>query len=159
MFLIEVLFEQAPAQVPPVQIIQHVNHGPSESTPEPKSPTTTQQAKTEVPPAQQSVSAAQEQPGDQENVEEVPDDELGDGQAQEEQFPPDILPIKKYYLIGQLKELKTQLSEYSLQNDELDTVLKFADNLSYSSLLNVGTALTDVIAQQIARLSDGKNSD
>ena len=69
------------------------------------------------------------------------------------------MPIKKYYLISKLKELKNQLIEYSLQNDELDILLKFADNLSYSSLLNVGLIITDVIGQQLARLKDGKNTN
>lgn len=104
----------------------------------------------QVPPAVPVQSApTQQQP--------VPGEELS--QTQDVGFPPDLLPIKKYYVIGKLKELKNQLNEYSLQNDELDTILKFSDNLSYSSLLSMSLVLTDAIAEQIARLTDGKNKD
>jgi len=140
MFLVEVLFEQqtqTPSQVPPVQIVQHVNQ------PETKQPEPTSQQDQDVP---------QEQPEQQ-----LSGDELDAVQAQEMGIAPDLMPIKKYYLINRLKELKTQLGEYSIQNDELNIVLKFADNLSYSSLLSIGMILIDFIEQQLARLTDGKN--
>ncbi len=162
MLLVEVLFEQTPSQVPPVQIIQHVTHTPKE--PDSKSVEPKQQeqpaSQAQAVPQEQQIPQGQETGDEETTGEEIPEDGLGDGgQMQEEGISPDLLPIKKYYLISKLKELKNQLIEYSLQNDELDILLKFADNLSYSSLLNVGLIITDVIGQQLARLKDGKNTN
>lgn len=160
MLLVEVLFEQTPSQVPPVQIIQHVTHTPKE--PDSKAAPKQQEQPTQEQPVspEQQIPQGQETGDEETTGEEIPEDGLGDGsQMQEEGIPPDLLPIKKYYLISKLKELKNQLIEYSLQNDELDILLKFADNLSYSSLLNVGLIITDVIGQQLARLKDGKNTN
>lgn len=144
MLLVEVLFEQTPPQVPPTQ---------NPLSKEPEEP-----PKQQVQPVQ--VSQKEQSLQNQETGEEVPEDGVDGGvQMQEEGISPDLLPIKKYYLISKLKELKNQLMEYSLQNDELDILLKFADNLSYSSLINVGLVITDVIGQQLARLKDAKNSN
>ena len=143
MFLCEILTEQQQAlpkapKPPP----QHI-HVPVQQPAPPKE---------KKEPAQQvePVQAAPEQtPYD---VGDEYDPEL-DG-AVEEVLPfQEILPMKRYYLIGRLRELKSRLDQNNIQNEDFDIIVKFTNNLSYGSLVSLASGIIPVVEEQLARLT------
>ena len=76
------------------------------------------------------------------------------GEMVAEQPPPfrEILPLKKYYLIQRLKNLKSRLDEFNIKNEDLEIVLKFMNNISYNSLVSLSINILPVIEEQLARL-------
>ena len=115
MFLCEILTEQqqAPPQVvktPPQHVHVHVQ--------QPAPPKQEVQA-----PVQQAQSAPVQQASPDGGDEYDP--ELDDGEV-EEQLPfQEILPLKRYYLIGKLRELKSRMDQNNLQNEDFDIIMKF----------------------------------
>ena len=146
MFLCEILTEQqqapaVPPKPPPQHIHVHVQQpAPPKEKKEPQQDQTAQQ--------NQPQQAVPDQQNDQ-NGEYDP--ELDDEMAQEDPFQ-EILPMKRYYLIGRLKELKTQLDANNIQNDDFDIILKFMNSLSYNSLVSLASGIVPVVEDQIARL-------
>lgn len=132
MFLCEILTEQqqVPPQLPVGQVQQIV---PNQQV---------------VIPQQQIASQ-----GDMDYDEYDPELDSGENQVVEE-VPPfqEILPLKRYYLIQKLKDLKIRLEQNNLTNEDFDIILRFMNNLSYSSLLSLSSGIIPVIEEQIARL-------
>ena len=160
MFLVETIFEQQPPQV--IQASQ------VEQQPVPVDQNG-QPIQQEIPVDQngQPIQAAPEDQG----VELSPDDydedldaedtgEVGpDGQpVQQPAFPQELLPIKRYYLLEKIRLLKTRLDDHNIQNDDLDTILKFSNQLSYNSLTSLMASLLPVIEEQIVRLNNASQT-
>jgi hypothetical protein len=93
----------------------------------------------------------------------IPKDDLGsdeydpelDGEEQVvEEIPPfqEILPMKRYYLIQKLNNLKTRMDQNNIVNEDFDIIVKFVNNISYNSLVSLSSAIIPVIEDQIARL-------
>jgi len=106
---------------------------------------------------QQQVVPVQQQnipQDDMEYDEYDPDLDAEDEQVVQE-VPPfqEILPIKRYYLIQRLNDLKARLDHYDIQNDDFEIIIKFMNNLSYNSLLSLSSGIIPVIEDQIARLT------
>lgn len=72
-----------------------------------------------------------------------------------DEVPPfqEILPIKRYYLIERLRELKSKLGQNNIQNEDLNIIVKFANNLSYGSLVSLASGIIPVVEEQLARLT------
>lgn len=82
------------------------------------------------------------------------DDLNGDGviddmDSQESQEPQEYASIKKYYLVEKLYDLKNILTQYNINNNELNTLLLFSNDISYPVLLSIATSLADIIKKQI----------
>ncbi len=149
MFLCEILMEQQQAPAPPPKVpAQHVHvhvqqpSAPKEKKePEPKQPVQVQQQV----PVQAPVQA--DQYGDEYDpeldAEEIPE------------APPfqEILPMKRYYLIGRLRELKSRLDQNNIQNTDFNIIMRFINNLSYSSLVSLTGGIIPVVEDQLARLT------
>lgn len=88
----------------------------------------------------------------QSEVEDEYDPEL-DGSVEEVAPFQEILPMKRYYLIGKLKELKSRLDQNNIQNTDFDIILKFTNSLSYSSLLSLTSGIIPVVEEQLTRLT------
>ena len=142
MFLCEILTEQQ--QAPPQATLARTNVPAEIQVP--------QQVQTQVAyPAQ--VDPNQQDYGDMEYDPEL-DGEDESGGMVAEQPPPfrEILPLKKYYLIQRLKNLKSRLDEFNIKNEDLEIVLKFMNNISYNSLVSLSINILPVIEEQLARL-------
>lgn len=145
MFLCEILTEQQ--QAPPQATLARTN------VPAP--------AVVQAPPQQvqaQVAYPAQADPNQQEYGDMEYDPEL-DGEDESggmvaEQPPPfrEILPLKKYYLIQRLKNLKARLGEFNIKNEDLEIILKFMNNVSYNSLVSLSINILPGIEEQLARL-------
>ena len=145
MFLCEILTEQQQAlpqapKAPPQHVHVHVQ--------QPAPP------KEKKEPAQQQV----QQPVQQAAPDEY-DPEL-DGMDMQG-VPPfqEILPMKRYYLIGRLNELKSQLDQNNIQNTDFDIIMKFINNLSYNSLVSLSSGIIPVVEDQLARLMKNVQSE
>ena len=156
MFLCEILTEQQQAPpkttAPPAQNVHvHVHQPPApkeKAAPKPKVEAQPEQVPQEVVP----VQADEQDPNSYDGSEEY-DPEL-DGQEEIQVDPnQEILPLKRYYLIGRLKELKSLLDERDIQNDDFDIVIKFMNNLSYNSLVSLANNIIPVVEDQLARLT------
>jgi len=86
------------------------------------------------------------------------DDTAAENENEEDQsvLPPDLAPLKRYYLITRLKELNNKLEDYNIKNNDLDIIVKFSNNLSYNSLLLLSTNIIQSIEDEIARFTNGK---
>ena len=144
MFLCEILTEQQQAPAPPPKLpAQHV-HVHVQPPPAPK-----KEPEPKQPPQQQVVQAPvqADQYGNEYDpemdAEEVPE------------VPPfqEILPMKRYYLIGRLKELKSRLDQNNIQNEDFDIIMRFINNLSYNSLISLASGIIPVVEDQLARLT------
>ncbi len=87
---------------------------------------------------------------DQSKSEDEYDEDLDD--VQEAPAFQEILPIKKYYLINRLKELKSRLDQHNIQNEDFNIITKFLNNFSYNSLLSLANGIIPVVEDQLARL-------
>jgi len=169
MFLCEILTEQQQAPPEGVVVKAHVRNAPLKaSEKEAIMQAQAQQAQEQqaidpnnpqaVDPNQQQAIPQQIDPNQQEYVDMDYDPELdgedGDGSEMVAQAPPfqEILPLKRYYLIEKLKNLKFRLDENNIKNEDLDTILKFVNSMSYSSLVSLSINLLPVIEEQLARL-------
>ena len=102
-----------------------------------------------------------ENSGDEEYDGEGDDLEDGEDEGENEEYngeyiqqeAPEIEPLKKYYLIQKITELRLQLQEHNIRNKDLDNVLKFVDNLSYNTLLSLVNAVLPDIEELLARLA------
>jgi len=82
-----------------------------------------------------------------------PELDAGEGEAVQE-VPPfqEILPMKKYYLVQRLRNLKSTLDQNDIQNQDFDIIMKFVNNVSYDSLVSLSNGIIPVIEDQLARL-------
>lgn len=153
MFLCEILTEQQQAlpkvlKAPPQHVHVHVQQPPAPK--EKKEP----EQKQLVQQVQQPVPAQQpDEYGDEY------DPELDGMEMQEAQPFQEILPMKRYYLIGRLKELKSQLDQSNIQNLDFDIIMKFINNLSYNSLVSLSSGIIPVVEDQLARLTKNVQSE
>lgn len=150
MFFVEVLFEQ---QAPPQKTSQESSQNDQLKAPK---------VNKNEPSDDSQYDAQQNQ--DQENYsDDLEDEDLEsteeEPQATENFLPSDLAPIKRYYLIQKLKELSTTLSNYNIKNDDLELVLKFVNDLSYPSLMILGSGVIQTIEDQLARLSNGQGTE
>lgn len=149
MFLCEILMEQqqAPAPLPkaPAQHV-HVHVQPptpkEKKEPEQKQPVEQPQ---QVQPQQAPVQARQY--GDEYDP-ELDAEDLPEAPPFQE-----ILPMKRYYLIGRLRELKSRLDQSNIQNTDFDIIMRFINNLSYNSLVSLTGGIIPVVEDQLARLT------
>ena len=59
----------------------------------------------------------------------------------------ELTPIKRYYLINKLVNLKNKLNQMNQYDDNLDLVLQFVDSISYPTLVK----LTKVLVKDITK--------
>ena len=71
--------------------------------------------------------------------------------------PVEFLPLKKYLLLQRAYDIKSKLDVRSLYSDELETVLKFANELSYDTLSRLLTGVLDHILIHLQSLSKSKD--
>ena len=76
------------------------------------------------------------------NPEEIPAEES-----------PEMEPLKKFYLVQKLQDLKSRLLQNGITNDDLETVLKFGESFSYAVLLNLANALLKSVESDIKSYS------
>lgn len=143
MFLCEILTEQQQAlpkapKPPPQHIHVHVQ--------QPAPPKEKKEPVQQVEPVQ---AAPEQNPYD---AGDEYDPEL-DGVVDEVLPFQEILPMKRYYLIGRLRELKSRLDQNNIQNEDFDIIVKFTNNLSYGSLVSLASGIIPVVEEQLARLT------
>jgi hypothetical protein len=142
MFFTEILFEQqTPQQAPPKK----------DSLVAPK-------ANKNEPSQDDQYSSQQNEDNTDYDEEDMEDEEgMGEQTPQEPQnfLPPDLAPIKRYYLIQRMKDLSNILDNFNIKNEDLELVLKFSNDLSYESLMLLGTGVIQTTEQQLARLTNG----
>jgi hypothetical protein len=150
MFLCEILTEQQAPPPTPKLPAQHVHvHVQQPSPPKEKKEPVQQEQPQPVVPVQQadySDSGEYDPELDGEDVQEVPPFQ-------------EILPMKRYYLMGRLKELKSLLDQNNIQNTDFDIIMKFINNLSYDSLLSLSGGIIPVVEDQLARLTTNVQSE
>lgn len=111
----------------------------------------------EIPPNDQQEQLPLDQPPQQDEImpgqDKVATDQVPAGMGGEnsapvaqqggdiEDDPPEMTPLKKYYLIEKLYILKNKLNQFNLNNDDLDRVLKFANSFSYETLISLSEKL------------------
>jgi len=154
MFLCEILTEQQQAlpsapkvlKAPAQHVHVHVEQPAPPKPPKEKPPGPVQQGQ----PVPQAPAQADPNAG---GYSDEYDPEL-DGEIIQE-VPPfqEILPMKRYYLIGRLKDLKSRLDQSNIQNEDFDIIMKFINNLSYDSLLSLSSGIIPVVEDQLARLT------
>lgn len=144
MFLVETIFATFEQQQPP-QVVQ----------------VSQQQGQQQPSPEQGVQNIPQEQipPEDQYYDPDLDDEEMRaeDGQVAIDQSPAtsqELLPIRRYYLLEKIRLLKSRLKDYNVQNDDLDVIIKFSNQLSYNSLVSLVVSLLPVIEEQIVRLNN-----
>lgn len=154
MFLCEILTEQQqapapPPKLPPQHVHVHVQSPAPKEKADPK-PDSAPQQQAPIQAAPQQAQPQQGQPQQQDGDEYDPelDDEM-------QEAPPfqEILPMKRYYLIGRLKEFKNRLDQNNIQNDDLDIIMKFINSLSYNSIVSLSSGIIPVVEDQLARLT------
>ena len=59
----------------------------------------------------------------------------------------EITPIKRYYLISKLINLKNKLNQLNLYDENLNLILKFSNSISFSTLVK----LTNVLIKDIEK--------
>ena len=62
---------------------------------------------------------------------------------------PEMEPLKKFYLVQRLQDLKIKLLQSGITNDDLETVLKFGESFSYNVLLNLSNSLLKSVDKEI----------
>jgi hypothetical protein len=88
----------------------------------------------------------------------------GDGNPDGESFQqqqtesPEIEPIKKFYLIQKITDLRAKLQEQNIRNQDLDNILKFTDNLSYMTLLGLTNAILPDLEETLTRLNSNEKT-
>ena len=141
------LLEQSPGEIeelPPEQIPQ------DQQQPPPQEEMPPEQQGGEVPPGQDA-----EMPGG------VPSTPVAQQGGEIEDDPPEMTPLKKYYLIEKLYILKNKLNQFNLNNDDLDRVLKFVNSFSYETLVSLSEKLaknTESILRE-EKLNRGKKKN
>lgn len=90
----------------------------------------------------------------QNDIEFDPELDSESGGEEADQSPPfqDILPLKKYYLMQKLKDLKSRLDEFNIKNTDFEIISKFMNDISYNSLLSLSINILPVVEEQLARL-------
>lgn len=68
----------------------------------------------------------------------------------------EITPLKKYYLSQRLIEIKNRLYKYGIQQNDLDFILRFQNELSYDVLLILSDSIISNIEQKIAEIQNEK---
>lgn len=147
MFLVETIFATFEQQQPP-QVVQ-VSQQQGQQQPSPE------QGEQVV----QNIPQEQIPPEDQYYDPDLDDEEMSgeDGQVAIDQSPAtsqELLPIRRYYLLEKIRLLKSRLKDYNVQNDDLDVIIKFSNQLSYNSLVSLVVSLLPVIEEQIVRLNN-----
>jgi len=148
MFLCEILTEQR--QAPPalkspnqnVHVHVHQPAAPKEKAPKPEP---VQQVPVQAQPEQQGPDAGY--------GEDEYDPEMDGGDMPAPDPFQELLPLKRYYLVLRLKDLKSQLDDGNIKNPDFDIVIKFINNLSYNSLVMLSNSIIPVVEEQIARLN------
>lgn len=121
----QIIFEQ-PQEVPPDQMPQ--DQGPEQQSEMPPGEMQQEPGGGEMPPGEMPPPGGPQTPVAAQGG-EIEDD------------PPEMTPLKKYYLIEKLYILKNKLNQFSLNNDDLDRVLKFANSFSYETLVSLSEKL------------------
>jgi len=111
MFLCEILTEQQ--QAPPQAVVNKVSNERIPQTQQVQLPT--------AYPAQQ--NHYQQDDYDDVDYDSELDSEDEGGEVDTPPPFPEILPLKKYYLIQRLKNLKSRLDEYNINNTDLNIIL------------------------------------
>lgn len=65
---------------------------------------------------------------------------------------PEAEALKKYELVQQLVALKNRLKLSNIHDENLDTVLNFSSELSYTTLLMLSNTIADSLKSQISEL-------
>lgn len=160
MLLVETLVNQPPqivGQVPnqqaidpttgqPVQL-QQVN-GSEEVSPEEMPPE-------EAPPEEGNPDLMGIDPDDMDS--DLDGEESSDFAAPPVESP-EILPLKKYYLIQKIIDLNAKLTQKNIVNSDLDNIMKFMDNLSYNTLLSLITTILPDIEEQLVRIINNEKT-
>lgn len=104
-----------------------------------------QETSVETPPQDQEAVPQETAPQEQEqDVNQVPEPASFISN-------PQLVPLKKVYLISKLNDLKTQLEKQNIVSDELNTILKFADSFSYDILLNLSDSVIEIVKFKVSR--------
>ncbi len=148
MFLCEILTEQQ--QAPPQAVVNKASI--KQPVVQQVIPQTQQIQLPAAYPTQQSYNQDQQDDYDIDYDSELDSEDEG-GEVDTSPPFPEILPLKKYYLIQRLKNLKSRLDECNINNSDLDIILKFVNNISYNSLVSLFINILPVVEEQLARLS------
>ena len=97
------------------------------------------------------------------NPDDFSDDEL-DGEIPPEESAPSpeelinqqMEPIKRYYLISELLKVQSMLKKMNYDNDILDALIKFSDNISYVNLTIIVPNLIAIINNDLKRLQNAR---
>lgn len=67
-----------------------------------------------------------------------------------------LIPIKRYYLITSLLKLQNNLSIMNYENEILNILISFIDNISYQHLTIITPKLLEFISQDLTRIQNEK---
>ena len=69
---------------------------------------------------------------------------------------PESESLKKYELLQKLVALKNRLKVSNIYDDDLDTVLNFGSEISYTTLLTLANTIADKLRTQISELESNE---
>lgn len=84
------------------------------------------------------------------------DDEMNSDEIPEDNFEEQMIPIKRYYLTTSLLKLQNNLSIINYENEILNTLITFIENISYEHLMIITPKLLEFISQDLTRLKNEK---
>ena len=70
--------------------------------------------------------------------------------------PAEFTPLKKYFLIEKLNDLKYKLADRNIVNEDLELIIKFSPSLSYDTLVNLVNTLSEAIQSQLQGIKNEK---
>ena len=116
----------------------------------------------QAPAADPNQDPGQEQQYDEEgNPIDTGDGTEEDPMAGEEEPDPEpyLIPLKKFFLIQKLMAVKGKLDENRMGMTELDSILKFVNELPYETLLLLSDRIIELVKDHIKGItSNGKNT-
>lgn len=68
--------------------------------------------------------------------------------------PPEFMSLRKYHIIQKLHELKNRLDDVNQNSEDLDLLLKFSNELSYNTLVQLSNGIVEYIKTQLKGVKD-----
>lgn len=101
---------------------------------------------------------------EQEDQEQQDQEEQQQQEDQEQQNPleqinAELEPIKKYYMISKLIKLQNNLSSLNYENDILNNLIQFIDNISYNHLIIIVPELLKIVDKDLKSLNKKQSKD
>ena len=75
--------------------------------------------------------------------------DIGDQDQEQIADPPEFMPLKQFYLLEKIRNLKAKLEDQNISSHELDIILKFGNDFSYDTLVRLVDGIMDILKVQL----------